>query len=129
MFAEEGGESAGISDRRWIIDPLYGRVNYAAGFARFCVSIALEQHGKLEVGVVYDPVRDELFTTMRGLAATLNSTPLHVGTVESIQRVVISTGFSYEVWTTRRDNLAQVALFLKNACRSWQIACHPLVLL
>ncbi|KAF0248331.1 MAG: myo-inositol-1(or 4)-monophosphatase, partial [bacterium] len=71
ILAEEGGFTAAASDYRWIVDPLDGTTNYAHGYPIFCVSIALEQAGKLVLGVVYDPTRDELFVAEVGTGATL----------------------------------------------------------
>src|ERR1700704_4659700 len=66
ILAEEGGLTESKSEYRWIVDPLDGTTNYAHGYPVFCVSIALEQAGEVVVGVVYDPMREELFTWERG---------------------------------------------------------------
>src|SRR6185436_4163282 len=69
ILAEESGEAVLVGKRsewKWIIDPLDGTTNYAHGYPCFCVSIALEYAGVLEIGVVYDPVRDEMFASFRG---------------------------------------------------------------
>ncbi len=115
LLAEESGQKAGASGRRWIIDPLDGTVNYARAHPQWCVSIALERQGELLVGVVYDPLRDELYAAARGQGATLNGQPLHVGAVESVRGAVISTGFGYDVWTSQQDNVPEFAFFLKRA--------------
>ena len=73
ILSEESGASAG-SRYRWIIDPLDGTTNYAHQLPHFSVSIAVEGEGGVQVGVVYDPMRDELFTAVRGRGATLNGT-------------------------------------------------------
>ncbi len=82
---------------RWIIDPLDGTVNYAHGFPMFCVSIAFEAKGCLEYGVVYDPLRDELFEARAGGGAWLNSRPIGVSTTDRLERALLATGFPYDI--------------------------------
>ena len=72
IIAEEGGESQIDNDGVWIIDPLDGTVNFSHGHPHFCVSIAWLWKGEISVGVIYDVVRDELFTAAKGRGATLN---------------------------------------------------------
>ena len=101
ILAEESGEaelSGGRSSEwKWIIDPLDGTTNYAHSYPCFCVSIALEHEGVLEVGVVYDPVRDEMFAAERGNGATLNDRKIRVSSVEELQQAMVCTGFPYNV--------------------------------
>jgi myo-inositol-1(or 4)-monophosphatase len=101
ILAEESGEaelSGGRSSEwKWIIDPLDGTTNYAHSYPCFCVSIALEHAGVLEVGVVYDPVRDEMFAAERGNGATLNDRKIRVSSVEELQQAMVCTGFPYNV--------------------------------
>jgi myo-inositol-1(or 4)-monophosphatase len=101
ILAEESGASveidAGKSDWKWIIDPLDGTTNYAHGYPCFCVSIAVERAGQIEVGVVYDPTRDELFAAERGQGATLNERPIRVSTVADLNSAMLCTGFPYNV--------------------------------
>ena len=103
ILAEESGATAGIeqapgkSDWKWIIDPLDGTTNYAHGYPCFCVSIALERNGAGEVGVVYDPTRDEMFAAERGQGATLNGRRISVSTVTDLNRAMLCTGFPYNV--------------------------------
>src|SRR6266566_801364 len=78
ILAEEGGGRPGKASHRWIVDPLDGTTNYAHGIPFFAVSIALEVKGRLELGVVVDPSRDERFTARRGGGAFLNGQPLSV---------------------------------------------------
>ena len=66
VLAEESGAAAGAAEYQWIIDPLDGTTNFIHGFPQYCVSIALEQRGALAHAVVYDPVRNELFTASKG---------------------------------------------------------------
>lgn len=101
ILAEESGASveldAGKSDWKWIIDPLDGTTNYAHGYPCFCVSIAVERAGQIELGVVYDPTRDELFAAERGQGATLNERPIRVSTIADLNSAMLCTGFPYNV--------------------------------
>ena len=101
ILAEESGEAVLVGGQRsewkWIIDPLDGTTNYAHGYPFFCVSIALEHEGVLEVGVVYDPVRDEMFAAERGRGATLNGRKIRVSDVEELKDAMVCTGFPYNV--------------------------------
>jgi myo-inositol-1(or 4)-monophosphatase len=82
---------------RWIIDPLDGTVNFAHGFPAFCVSIAFAADGVLEYGVVYDPMRDELFEGKKGQGAWRNGKPVRVSTTARMDRALIATGFPYDI--------------------------------
>ncbi len=100
ILAEESGEAVLVGKRsewKWIIDPLDGTTNYAHGYPCFCVSIALEHEGKLEIGVVYDPMRDEMFAAERGQGATLNDCRIRVLSVEELSQAMLCTGFPYNV--------------------------------
>jgi myo-inositol-1(or 4)-monophosphatase len=110
ILAEESGvtagvEAAGKSDWKWIIDPLDGTTNYAHGYPCFCVSIAVERAGAIEIGVVYDPARDEMFAAERGQGATLNQRPMRVSTVDDLNTAMLCTGFPYNV--RERPNFAR----------------------
>jgi myo-inositol-1(or 4)-monophosphatase len=96
VLAEESG-GHGEARRLWLVDPLDGTVNYAHGVPHFCVSMALEADGALVVGVVYDPMRDELFSAAVGQGATLNGEPLSVSAVPSLARALVCTGFPYDL--------------------------------
>jgi myo-inositol-1(or 4)-monophosphatase len=116
VLAEEGG---GI-DRpdaawRWVIDPLDGTMNYAHGYPRFCVSIGLEHEGVAALGVVYDPLLDEMFCAVRGQGATRNGRPLQVSREAELSRALLATGFAYDVHTSGDDNLDHFARFVKRA--------------
>lgn len=102
ILAEESGasdiaEGASPSEWKWIIDPLDGTTNYAHGYPCFCVSIAAERAGKIEIGVVYDPMRDEMFAAERGQGATLNERTIRVSEVDDLNRAMLCTGFPYDV--------------------------------
>ncbi len=103
ILAEESGASegalsaAGKSESKWIIDPLDGTTNYAHGYPCFCVSIAVERAGKIEVGVIYNPMLDEMFAAERGQGATLNDRTIRVSDIEDLNSAMLCTGFPYDV--------------------------------
>ena len=107
ILAEEGGMLMREGDSRWIVDPLDGTTNYAHGLPIFAVSIALERAGEVSCGVVYDPMRQQLYAAERGAGATLNGQPIEVSDTDELIRAVIVTGFPYD-----RDEVpAAVELF------------------
>jgi myo-inositol-1(or 4)-monophosphatase len=112
FLTEERDAILGKSDARWIVDPLDGTANYASGYPRFCVSIALERAGELELGVIYDPLRDELFTAQCGAGAMLNGRPVRVNSTNSLARAVISTGFSSDVRVNEHNNPNEMSYFV-----------------
>ncbi|HET9531949.1 MAG TPA: inositol monophosphatase family protein [Blastocatellia bacterium] len=115
VLAEEGGLAESGSDYRWIIDPLDGTTNYAHGYPVFSVSIALEYQGEIVLGVVYDPMRDELFTAERGGGAALNNRPIRVSATDNLLHSLLSTGFPYDIRTSTLTNLDHWANFAMNA--------------
>ena len=92
--AEESGD-IGESDHVWIIDPLDGTTNYLHRFPVFCVSVGLVIKGRVEHGVVYDPLRQELFTASRGQGAQLDGRRIRVSGLTDLSRALIGTGFPY----------------------------------
>jgi myo-inositol-1(or 4)-monophosphatase len=101
ILAEESGATEARDDAqtdwRWIIDPLDGTTNYAHGYPCFCVSIGLAHQGRLELGVVYDPIRDEMFAAERGQGASLNGRRIRVSTTMNLSAGLLCTGFPYDV--------------------------------
>lgn len=103
ILAEESGPSEGAtaeadrSEWKWVVDPLDGTTNYAHGYPCFCVSIGVEHAGRMEIGVVYDPLRNEMFAASRGEGATLNDRRIRVSEVEELNRAMLCTGFPYDV--------------------------------
>ena len=93
IIAEETGTS-GNSEFQWIIDPLDGTLNFLHGYPHFCVSIALSKNNRLQHAVVYDPVRDELFTASRGDGALLNGNKIRVSSKVKLEDALIATGIS-----------------------------------
>ena len=94
ILAEEGG-AQGEHDFRWIIDPLDGTTNFLHGFPVFAVSIACEYKGRLEHAVVYDPMRQELFTASRGGGAHLDNRRIRVSKQRTLEGALIGTGFPF----------------------------------
>jgi len=94
ILAEESG-SSGTSEFQWIIDPLDGTTNFLHGFPQYAVSIALAHKGIITQAVVYDPVRNDLFTATRGRGAFLNESRLRVSKRDHLKPCLIGTGFPY----------------------------------
>ena len=94
ILAEESGES-GNSDYQWIIDPLDGTTNYLHGYPQFAVSVALAHKGVLDQGIVYDPLRQELFTASRGDGAHLDGRRIRVTRLNTLEGALIGTGFPF----------------------------------
>lgn len=78
FLAEESGHTPGSSAYEWIIDPLDGTKNFVHGYPNFCISMAVTQEGRLEHGLIYDPLRDEIFTASKGRGAQLNNYRIRV---------------------------------------------------
>jgi myo-inositol-1(or 4)-monophosphatase len=97
IWAEESGREHGnaASDHVWLIDPLDGTTNFIHGFPVYCVSIALLVKGRVEQAVVYDPTRNDLFTSTRGRGAYLNDRRIRVSKRTQMKECLISTGFPF----------------------------------
>ncbi|HKA13634.1 MAG TPA: inositol monophosphatase family protein [Myxococcota bacterium] len=116
ILAEEGGGSDRPgAEWRWVIDPLDGTMNYAHGYPRFCVSIGVQRRREPFVGVVYDPLLDELFAATRGGGASCNGRPIRVSDTRELGRALLATGFAYDVHRSLDDNLDHFAAFVKRA--------------
>src|SRR5499427_9900250 len=102
FLAEESGRS-GEHDTVWIIDPLDGTTNFLHGFPVFCVSIACQIKGRLEHAVIYDPMRQELFTASRGSGAHLDNHRIRVSKARTLEGALIATGFPYRANTQYLD--------------------------
>lgn len=110
ILAEERGQGGGTNSRyQWIVDPLDGTTNFAHGFPFYSVSIGLEYDGECILGVVLDPVRHELFTAVIGQGARMNDEPLHVSTIETLDKSLLVTGFAYNIRETQNNNLDHFA--------------------
>jgi myo-inositol-1(or 4)-monophosphatase len=115
VLAEERGAQAGRSGRRWIIDPVDGTTNYAHGLPLYCVSIALEVAGRVELGVAYDPSHGELFVAERGAGAFCNDARLSVSSAATLERSLLATGFPYDVRTNPDNNVKEYTAFSMRA--------------
>jgi myo-inositol-1(or 4)-monophosphatase len=104
ILSEEKGMTRGDSEHGWYVDPLDGTVNYAHQIPIFSVSIAYAHQGHVELAVVYDPMRDELFSAGRGEGARLNGEGIRVSSAVDLQRSLLVTGFPYDAWDTENDN-------------------------
>jgi len=96
VLGEELGGDSLDAEYIWVIDPLDGTTNYAHSYLKFCVSVALVHYGKPIVGVVYDPVMNELYYAIRGQGAYLNGKRIQVSKVDKIADALLGTGFAYD---------------------------------
>ncbi len=110
VLAEESGASGGDGSSggyRWLVDPLDGTTNFAHGLPTFAVSIALTLDSRPILGVVYDPMRDELFAAEAGKGATLNGAPIRVSEETTLQEALLATGFTYDLRNAPRNNFRE----------------------
>ena len=114
IVAEEGGGHESSSEYRWYVDPLDGTTNFAHGFPAFCVTMALEQSGELIAGVVFDPLRNEMFAAERGSGAYLNQQRIQVSKVAKLDDSLVATGFP----SRRRHQSVNVHFFYQLAMLS-----------
>jgi myo-inositol-1(or 4)-monophosphatase len=115
LLAEEGGVTGKASAYRWIVDPLDGTTNFAHGYPKFCVSIALEHRARVVLGVVLDPVLDEEFIAVRGGGATLNGRRIGVSARGELLQCLLSTGFAYDIRENPDNNLDYWRAFILSA--------------
>jgi myo-inositol-1(or 4)-monophosphatase len=112
IFAEETGEISGSEGACWYIDPLDGTTNYAHHMPNFAVSVAYLEDGALEIGVIYDPMRDECYSASRGKGAYLNDRTIHVSTTDNLLSSLLVTGFPYDQARSEK-NLANFCHFTR----------------
>jgi myo-inositol-1(or 4)-monophosphatase len=118
ILAEElgsGPAERATARHRWVFDPLDGTTNYAHGLPVFCASLGLEIDGRPEVGAVYDPTRQELFTAERGQGAFLNGSRLHISETPDVLNALLVTGFPYDLHKHADDLLGLFGAFLRRA--------------
>ncbi|MEX1204099.1 MAG: inositol monophosphatase family protein [Dongiaceae bacterium] len=113
FLGEEGGGIA--RDCLWVIDPIDGTANFLRGLPAFGVSIAYVRDGEVEIGIIYDPMTDELFAARRGAGATRNGEPIRVSATAALSEAVIGIGFSYR---------APVGSFVETAGRLLSAQCE-----
>jgi len=114
ILAEESGRS-GEGEFVWIIDPLDGTTNFLHGFPTFAVSIALQHKGRLEHGVVYDPMRQEFFTASRGDGAQLEGKKIRVSGQRTLEGSLIGTGFPFRAGAHLDEYLAMLKVVMSTA--------------
>ena len=123
IYGEEGTREGLDCEYRWYVDPLDGTTNFAHGFPVFCVVMGCEyrrpglldnEDGEMAVGVIYDPLRDEMFSASRGGGATLNGERIHVSQVHSLAESLIATGFP----SKKRHNSPNVHFYQEFTLRS-----------
>ncbi len=105
FLAEEELRKRPEKDYLWIIDPLDGTTNYAHRFPIFCVSIALQFQERIVLGVVYDPMREEMFAALTGQGAMLNGKRIRVSSVDDLNRSLLATGFPYDIRESPVNNV------------------------
>ena len=96
VLAEESGNTAGSAEYQWIIDPLDGTTNFIHGFPQYCVSIAIRHRDALSHGVIYDPLKNELFTASKGRGAFLNDRRVRVSKCVRLGDALVGTGFPFK---------------------------------
>lgn len=118
LVGEEGGgrgAAAAEAEHHWHVDPLDGTVNFAAGLPHFCTSIALTTREREPLlGIVHDPMRDELFAAVRGGGARLNGRPLRVSATAELADAVVASGFPYDKHLKADNNHREWAAFLRH---------------
>jgi myo-inositol-1(or 4)-monophosphatase len=115
ILSEESAEIIGNTNARWIIDPLDGTTNYMKRYPFVAISIALEKGGQLVLGLVYNPILNEMFVGQRGCGATYNGRPIHVSEVNALKSAVLGSGFPYDAWVNLDNNTAQWAKLLTHS--------------
>lgn len=104
IYAEESGRHSGNSAHQWYIDPLDGTLNYAHGLSFFSVSIGYAVDGQLELGAIYDPLLDELFTAQRGQGTFVNGKRMYVSKTDQLIDSLLVTGFKHSLIDTPQAN-------------------------
>ena len=117
ILTEEAGsvKTAPNSRYKWIIDPLDGTTNYAHSYPCFCASIGLEIDGEIVAGAVYNPMLDELFTSVKGKGAYLNEKRIGVSKIADINKSLLATGFPYDIRDSKENNLNHFCNFAVRA--------------
>jgi myo-inositol-1(or 4)-monophosphatase len=111
ILGEETGLSRQESEYLWMIDPLDGTTNYAHQYPMFAVSIGLIYQGKAVLGVVYNPIQNEMFQAYQGAGATLNGQPIRVSKTSDLSQSLLATGFAYDRRETQDNNYAEFCYF------------------
>jgi len=115
VIGEELGSDERSASHRWVFDPIDGTTNYAHGLPIYCASLGLEIDGVAEVGAIFDPSRQELFTAERGLGAFRNGQPLRVSDTAGVDDALLVTGFPYDVRARGPELVGMFGTFLEHA--------------
>lgn len=121
---ETGAEKGKDPTRRWIVDPLDGTTNYLHGLPHWAISIALEHKGEITAGVIYDPIKDEMFTAETGQGAYLNDRRLRVSARRDVSTMVFGTGFPFGTREGGAEMLGELARMMPRTAgiRRWGVA-------
>ena len=114
FLGEESGDTNKEAENIWIIDPLDGTTNFLHNFPVYCVSIALQQKGVLTQAVIYDPVRNDLFTATKGRGAFLNDKRIRVANRGKLQTALVGTGFPFRDFTHLDTYMAMLKDMIKS---------------
>ena len=114
-LAEEGLSRDEGAEFRWLIDPLDGTTNFAHRFPVFCVSIAMEKNGRIVLGVVYDPLREEMFWAVENKGSLLNGEKIRVSSIDDLGKSLLATGFPYDVRESKINNIDHFNNFVVRA--------------
>ena len=128
-LGEETGEEEGKDPtRRWIVDPLDGTTNYLHGLPHWAISIALEHKGSIVAGVIYDPVKDEMFTAEAGQGAWMNDRRLRVSARRDLSTMLFGTGFPFGARRGGEEMLGEMARMMPRTAgvRRWGVAALDL---
>lgn len=98
FYGEEAGYQNSGSDYVWVIDPIDGTTNFIQGIPQFSISIALMYQNEIQVGVVYDPLKKEMFRAEKGKGAFLNDKPIRVPQLDDLSKAILTTGFPYRIY-------------------------------
>jgi myo-inositol-1(or 4)-monophosphatase len=115
FLAEESGAAGGDAEYIWIIDPIDGTTNFIHGFPQYCVSIAVQHRGALAHAVVYDPVKNELFTASKGRGAFLNDRRMRVSKCTKLDDALVGTGFPFKELTRLDLYMRQLTVFMSKS--------------
>jgi myo-inositol-1(or 4)-monophosphatase len=113
FLTEEHGKKESLDGYYWVVDPLDGTVNYIHHNPRFAVSIGLVYENQIILGVVYNPMIDELFTALKSKGAFLNDERIQASCTDKLNRALLNTGFPYDAWENEDNNIRQVARIIK----------------
>jgi len=126
FLGEESGDTNKEAENIWIIDPLDGTTNFLHSYPCYCVSIALQQKGVLTQAVIYDPVRNDLFTATKGRGAFLNDKRIRVGSRIKLKESLIATGFPFREFSYLDTYMAMLKDMIKNTSGIRRPGCAAL---